>query len=119
VVVRSADPDATRALYGDKLGLRLALDRSFEERRVRLMFFRVGGVTVEIASRLDAAPETAAPDRLWGLAWRVPNVDAARARLCDLGFAVTEVRPGNKTGTRVCTVERGTCGVPTLLISPD
>jgi len=119
VVVRSADPEATRALYGDRLGLRLALDRSFEERRVRLMFFRVGGVTVEIASALGAPLDGAAPDRLWGLAWRVPDAAAARARLCDLGFAVSEVRPGNKAGTRVCTVERGTCGVPTLLISPD
>jgi catechol 2,3-dioxygenase-like lactoylglutathione lyase family enzyme len=119
VVVRSADPEATRALYGDRLGLRLALDRSFEERRVRLMFFRVGGVTVEIASALGAPPDGEAQDRLWGLAWRVPNADAARARLRDLGFAVSEVRPGNKAGTRVCTVERGTCGVPTLLISPD
>jgi catechol 2,3-dioxygenase-like lactoylglutathione lyase family enzyme len=119
VVVRSADPEATRAFYGDALGLRLALDRTFPERRVRLMFFRVGGVTVEIASALDAPVDAAAPDRLWGLAWRVPNADAARARLADLGFAVSPVRAGNKAGTRVCTVERGTCGVPTLLISPD
>jgi catechol 2,3-dioxygenase-like lactoylglutathione lyase family enzyme len=119
VVVRSADAEATRALYGDRLGLRLALDRSFEERRVRLMFFRVGGVTVEVASALGAEPDAAADDRLWGLAWRVPNADAARARLCDVGFRVSEVRAGNKAGTRVCTVERDTCGVPTLLISPD
>jgi catechol 2,3-dioxygenase-like lactoylglutathione lyase family enzyme len=119
VVVRSADADATRALYGESLGLRLALDRSFEERRVRLMFFRVGGVTVEIASALGAAPDPSAPDRLWGLAWRVPDADAARTRLVGDGFSVTPVRSGNKPGTRVCTVERDTCGVPTLLIGPD
>ncbi|HTO70057.1 MAG TPA: VOC family protein [Myxococcota bacterium] len=119
VVVRSAHPEATRELYGEKLGLRLALDRSFEQRGVRLLFFRVGGVTVEIASALDATPHGDAPDRLWGLAWRVPSADAARTRLADAGFQVSEVRPGNKPGTRVCTVEAGTCGVPTLLISPD
>jgi len=119
VVVRSPDAEAARALYGESLGLRLALDRSFEERRVRLQFFRVGGVTVEVASALGAPADPSAPDRLWGLAWRVPDADAARARLVGAGFPVTPVRSGNKPGTRVCTVERETCGVPTLLIGAD
>jgi catechol 2,3-dioxygenase-like lactoylglutathione lyase family enzyme len=119
VVVRSPDADAAQAYYGKSLGLRLALDRSFEERRVRLQFFRVGGVTVEVASALGAPPDPGAPDRLWGLAWRVPSADAARARLIEAGFSVTPVRSGNKAGTRVCTVERDTCGVPTLIIGPD
>jgi catechol 2,3-dioxygenase-like lactoylglutathione lyase family enzyme len=118
LVVRSADPEATRKLYGESLGLRLALDKSFEERGVRLMFFRVGGVTIEVASQLGAAPDSGAPDRLWGLAWRVPDADAARSRLVDAGFSVTPVRSGNKPGTRVCTVEGDTCGVPTLVIAP-
>jgi catechol 2,3-dioxygenase-like lactoylglutathione lyase family enzyme len=118
VVVRSADPEATRKLYGESLGLRLALDKEFPERRVRLMFFRVGGVTVEIASQLGGASDSAAPDRLWGLAWRVPDAHAARERLVEAGFPVTPVRSGNKPGTNVCTVERDTCGVPTLVIAP-
>jgi len=118
VVVRSPDPDATQRFFGESLGLRLALDRSFEERRVRLQFFRVGGVTVEVASQLGTPPDPAAPDRLWGLAWRVPDADAARERLVGAGFPVTPVRSGNKPGTRVCTVERDTCGVPTLVIAP-
>jgi catechol 2,3-dioxygenase-like lactoylglutathione lyase family enzyme len=118
VVVRSADPDATGRFYGESLGLRLALDRSFPDRKVRLQFFRVGGVTVEVASALGPAPDPAAPDRLWGLAWRVPDADAARARLLGAGVSVTPVRSGNKPGTRVCTVEQDTCGVPTLLIAP-
>ncbi|HKC49661.1 MAG TPA: VOC family protein [Myxococcota bacterium] len=116
VVVRSPDADAAQAFYGESLGLRLALDRSFPERGVRLQFFRVGGVTVEVASALGAAADPAAPDRLWGLAWRVPSADAARERLVEAGFSVTPVRSGNKPGTRVCTVERDTCGVPTLVI---
>ena len=61
VVIRSADPEATIAFYGDQLGLRLALDRTFEERGVRLIFFRVGGVTVEIAAQAGA--ELRAPMR--------------------------------------------------------
>lgn len=117
VVVNTSDPEAAIDLYGRKLGLRLALDRTFEKRGVRLLFFRVGGVTVEVAARLgDVRP---GPDRLWGLAYRCPDVDAARERLLKEGADVSEVRPGNKAGTRVCTVKADTCGVPTLLIGPD
>jgi catechol 2,3-dioxygenase-like lactoylglutathione lyase family enzyme len=116
-VVQTTDPEAALRLYGSQLGLRLALDRSFDARGVRLQFFRVGGVTVEVASRLAPAAEPA-PDRLWGLAWRVPDADRTRARLADAGFPVSAVRDGNKPGTRVCTVERDTCGVPTLMIAP-
>ena len=117
LVVRSPDADATQRLYRDSLGLRLALDKSFPERGVRLQFFRLGGVTVEIASQLGTASDPEAPDRLWGLAWRVADADAARERLVAAGFPVTPVRSGNKPGTRVCTVERDTCGVPTLVIA--
>jgi len=119
VVIRSPDADAAQKLYRESLRVRLALDKSFPERGVRLQFFRLGGVTIEIASLLAAAPDPAAPDRLWGLAWRVPDADAARARLVAAGFDVTPVRSGNKPGTRVCTVQRDTCGVPTLVIAPD
>ncbi len=118
VVVASADLEASRSLYGEGLGLRLALDRSFEARGLRILFFRVGGVTVEVVGRLGAAPEPEASDRFGGLAWRVPDAEAARERLAAAGFDVSEVRPGAKPGTRVCTVRRETRGVPTLLISP-
>jgi catechol 2,3-dioxygenase-like lactoylglutathione lyase family enzyme len=118
VLVASADLEASRSLYGARLGLRLALDRSFEARRLRILFFRVGGVTVEIVGRLGAAPEPDRPDRFGGLAWRVPDVEAARQRLVASGFDLSEVRPGAKPGTRVCTVRRETRGVPTLLIQP-
>ncbi len=119
VVVASPDLEGARRLYGELLGLRLALDRSFEARGLRMLFFRVGGVTVEVVGRLGASPDPAAPDRLDGLAWRTPDVDAARARLAAAELDVSEVRPGFKPGTRVCTVRDGTCGVPTLLIGPD
>jgi len=119
VVVQTRDAEATRAFYGDKLGLRLALDRTFENRGVRLMFFRVGGVTVEVASRLEPALDAAGPDRLWGLAWQVTDADAARARLADAGVAVSGVRAGHKAGTRVFTVEGETHGVATLVIEPS
>lgn len=120
VVVESGDLEAARTLYGDGLGLRLALDRSFEARGLRILFFRVGGITVEVVGRLgDAAGgEAGSRDRLNGLAWRVPDVEATQRRLAAAGVDVSEVRAGFKPGTRVCTVRAGTCGVPTLLIGP-
>jgi catechol 2,3-dioxygenase-like lactoylglutathione lyase family enzyme len=117
VVIMTADAEAGCALYRDALGLRLAFDRTFEQRRVRLLFFRIGGVTVELAAPLGAVPDADGRDRFWGISWRVPDIDAARARLAADGFDVSEVRPGNKSGTRVCTVRRETHGVATLLIA--
>ncbi len=49
----------------------------------------------------------------------LPDVLAAHRRLAEAGFDVSAHRPGFKPGTRVCTVRRETCGVPTLLIGPD
>jgi len=118
VVVASDDLEAARRFYGDALGLRLALDRRFEARGLRILFFRVGGVTVEVAGPLEP-PATAAPaDRFGGLACRVADVAAARARLVAAGWDVSPVRPGAKPGTQVCSVRAGTAGVPTLLIGP-
>jgi catechol 2,3-dioxygenase-like lactoylglutathione lyase family enzyme len=121
-VVRTSDADAAIALYRDGIGLRLALDRSFPEWGMRLVFLRVGAVTVEIAQPLQVSrsePELPkGTDRLWGLSWRVPNADAARARLVESGLDVSEVRVGRKADTRVVSVKDGTCGVPTLLIEP-
>lgn len=115
VVVQSADADASRALYGDALGLRLALDRTFEDWGVRLMFFRTGHLTVELAARLEQT-DTSAPDRFWGISWRVPDIDAAHARLVAAGFDVSEIRIGRRPGTRVATVRAETHGVATLVI---
>jgi catechol 2,3-dioxygenase-like lactoylglutathione lyase family enzyme len=121
-VVMTPEPDAAIALYRDRLGLRLALDRTFEGRGMRLLFFRVGGITVEIAAPVAGDPP-AAPggdsDRFWGISYRVPNAAAARARLAAAGFDVSEVRAGFKPGTQVCTVRGETHGVATLLIEPS
>jgi len=118
-VIRTRDPEATRALYADGLGLRLALDRRFEAWGVRLLFFRVGALTVEVAAALDAgAGSDPGGDRLWGLSWRVGDADAARERLAAAGLDVSPVRAGRKPGTRVFGVRDAPAGVPTLMIEP-
>ena len=118
VVVMSTDIEATRDFYADGLGIRLALDRSFEKRGVRLIFFRIGGVTIEIGGRLGAERNSQGRDRFAGLAWQVGELDAIRSRLLGDRFDVSEIRDGNKLGTRVCTVRDPVHGVPTLLIEP-
>lgn len=116
VVVRTEAPDAAIRFYGDQLGLRLALDKTFEQWGARLLFFRVGGVTVEIAAPAQATEQPASEDVCWGISWRVPDVEAARERVGAAGFDVSESRPGRRPDTRVCTVREPTCGVATLLI---
>jgi catechol 2,3-dioxygenase-like lactoylglutathione lyase family enzyme len=118
VVIATADPERAAALYGARLGLDMALDRSHPDWG-RLMFFRCGDLIVEVVQRLgkDSAAE-GAQDRIWGVSWRVADIEATRARLAAAGVEVSEVRAGRKPGTRVATVRGGTCGVPTLLVEP-
>ncbi len=116
VVVMTPDAAAAIALYGERLGLRLAFDRTFPDRGVRLLFFRVAGITVEIAAPLGAAGDG---DRFWGISYRVADIDAARARVAAAGFDISDVRTGHKPGTRVCTVRARTHGVATLFIEHE
>lgn len=118
VVINTPNPDRAAALYGARMGLRLALDRSNPDWDMRLMFFRVGQLTIELAHRLSAGVGTA-PDKLWGLSWRVPDIEAAHARLQSANFAVTSIRAGRRAGTKVFTVRDGTVGVPTLVLSAE
>jgi catechol 2,3-dioxygenase-like lactoylglutathione lyase family enzyme len=114
VVVATADPERAAALYGARLGLDMALDRSHPDWG-QLMFFRCGDLIVEVVHR-PGKDTDAARDRLWGLSWRVADADATRARLVSAGLDVSKVRTGRKPGTRVLTVRTGTCGIPTLLV---
>ena len=117
VVIATADPEGAAALYGARLGLDMALDRSHPDWG-RLMFFRCGDLIVEVTHKPGKAAETA-PDRLRGICWRVADIAATHARLVADGLDVSEIRAGRKPGTRVMTVRKGTCGVPTLLVQPS
>jgi catechol 2,3-dioxygenase-like lactoylglutathione lyase family enzyme len=114
VVVSTEDSERAAALYGARLGLDMALDRSHQDWG-QLMFFRCGDLIVEVVRRPVAGADLA-HDKLWGLSWRVADIDATRARLLADGIEVSEVRTGRKPGTRVMTVRSGTCGVQTLLL---
>ena len=116
VVVGTRHPERAAALYGARLKLDMALDRTNPAWGSRLMFFRCGDLIVEIAHRLNETGD--APDSMFGLSWRADDIDGARARLAATGLDVSEVRDGRKPGTRVFTVRDGHCGVPTLVLKP-
>ena len=114
VVISTEDPERAAALYGARLGLEMALDRSHQDWG-QLMFFRCGDLIVEIVRRPVAGADQA-HDKLWGLSWRVADIEATRARLVAAGVDVSEVRAGRKPGTRVMSVRSGACGIHTLLL---
>jgi catechol 2,3-dioxygenase-like lactoylglutathione lyase family enzyme len=114
VVVSSHQPERAAALYGARLGLDMALDRSQADWG-RLMFFRCGDHIVEVVQR-PGHTDPEVNDKAWGATWRVADIDAARARLVAAGVDVSEVRAGRKPGTRVMSLKSGTCNVPTLFL---
>lgn len=116
LVVNTPNPERTVATYGGRLGLHLALDRTAEQWNTRFLFFRLGGLTLEIINRLDDASDPSGPDSIWGLTWATDDLEAAHQRLSEAGVLVSDIRKGRKPGSRVFTVKSGTQDVPTLFI---
>jgi hypothetical protein len=115
VVIASANAEATAFTLAAQLGMDMRMDISRPEWDARLMFYRCGDLIVEVFQKLSG--EAPSPgDSLYGVSWRIADADAARARLLDRGFDVSEVRSGRRPDTRVLTVRSRTAGVATLLI---
>lgn len=110
VVIRTANIEATKAAYSTALGLRLALERDING--ARMLFFRVGGVTLEVIEDTNVGDTNA----FYGATYRVRDLVAAHARVQAAGFAISEIREGHKPGTTVFTVRDGTHNVPTLML---
>lgn len=117
LVINTPNPERAVANYGARLGLRFALDRTAEQWKTRFLFFRLGGLTLEIIHRLGEDQDPADPDAIWGLTWETDDLEAAHARLSASGHDVSEIRTGRKPGTTVFTVRDRTEGVPTLFIA--
>lgn len=116
IVLRSADADDCIRLFGEELGLRLALDQTVPEYGGRMVFFRHGKLTLEVIQPLRDPPEQ---DTLWGVTYLCRNINATVAALDRRGVALSAVRTGRKPGTRVATVRSHCLGLPTLLIASD
>lgn len=117
-VVLSADMEMTRQLWGNMVGARLALDRSFPERNTRILFFRLGDITIEVSGGAQQTEEgMGKPDRLWGIAWGVDSLAKTCERLQAAGVDISGPRTGIKPGTLVATAKgEHVHGVATLLI---
>ena len=121
VVVLTDDPERAIALYRDGIGLRLALDQTRPEWNARQLFFRTGGTTIEVVTKLDTKrsfePDSnlTGSDTLWGIAWETDDLVSAHKRLAQT-HGVSEPRDGRKPGTSVFTVKDRTNGVATLMI---
>lgn len=119
LVINTPDPVRAIAHYGGKLGIDLRLDRTFEKFGARMLFFKIGGLVLEIIHRHGADAPTQGDDKIWGITWAVDDIEAAHARMSRAGLEISEVRAGRKPGTKVFTVKNGTMSVPTLILASE
>lgn len=115
LVLRTADAQACIELFAVGLGLRLALDKSAPDWGGRMLFFRVGKLTLEV---IEPAEVETGKDHFWGIAYRCADITATSARLKSREIVLSDTRPGRKPGTNVATLKSHTLGIPTLLIEP-
>ena len=114
LVLRTNSAEACIAFFSQELGIRLALDKTVPEWGGRMLFFRTGGLTLEVIESNDKAHGNA----FWGLAYQCPDLEHTATALAARGVAISEVRAGRKPGTSVATVKSHCLGIPTLLIQP-
>jgi catechol 2,3-dioxygenase-like lactoylglutathione lyase family enzyme len=113
VVINTQDADNFIHIYKDVYKIRLALDKTIEHWKRRMLFFRTNATTIEVIEEKDKKESA---DELWGLAWEVDSIEDAHKRLVSNNVKVTPIKEGLKKGTLVATIKSHTCNVPTLLI---
>ena len=113
VVINTKDADDFISIYRDVYKIRLALDKTIEHWKRRMLFFRTNATTIEVIEDRDKKESA---DELWGLAWEVDSIKDAHKRLISNNVEVTPIKEGLKKGTLVATIKSHTCNVPTLLI---
>jgi len=113
VVINTQNADNFISIYRDIYKIRLALDKTIEHWKRRMLFFRTNATTIEVIEEKDKKESA---DELWGLAWEVDSIEDAHKRLVSNNVDVTPIKEGLKKGTLVATIKSHTCNVPTLLI---
>ncbi len=119
LVINTPNPDRAIAHYGARLGIRFALDRANEDWGARFMFFKLDDIVLEVIHRLGKNHDPSANDEIWGITWKVDDLEAHHERLQKAGVGVSEMRTGRKPGTRVFTVKSHSDGVPTLFLAAE
>ncbi len=116
LVLQTRDADDCIRLFAEQLGLRLALDQEVPEWGGRMLFFRLGKMTLEVIHNRKEPP---AKDLFWGITYHCKDIDLTIACLDEHGIAHSPIRAGRKPGTRVATVRSHCLGLPTLLLGPQ
>tara|TARA_B100001113_G_scaffold143346_1_gene117327 strand:- start:66 stop:659 length:594 start_codon:yes stop_codon:yes gene_type:complete len=112
LVIQTEVPDSLKDIFERKLGIRLALDKTFKEWAGRMLFFRLGGVTLEVIEGKDIEQNT----KYFGIGWHAENYNKCYNKLIDDGFSLSEIRKGRKEGTVVSTMKEPILNIPTILI---
>lgn len=115
IVLQSGDADDCIRLFRDELGLRLALDQEVPQWGGRMLFFRLGKMTLEIIHNLEKPP---AQDFFWGITYLCRDIEQTVVALDARGVVHSPIRDGRKPGTRVATIKSHCLGLPTLLVGP-
>ena len=113
VVINTNDADSFIDIYKDAFGIRLALDKTIEHWKKRMLFFRLSKTTIEVIEEKNDQETT---DTLWGLAWDVGSIEETHRRLLSEGVDITPIKKGIKDKTLVATINSHTHNVPTLII---
>lgn len=116
IIIYTPAIESLKNLLSDKLGIRLALDKTFNfgEKDTRMMFFRIGGVTLEVIENIDIKSIA-----FGGIGWHSDNIPSCHKRLMLSNFNLSEIRKGRKPGTIVSTVKDAPLMIPSIIIGLD
>ena len=112
LVIQTKDPDTIKEIFEGKLSIRLALDKTFKKWAGRMLFFRLGGVTLEVIEGKDIKQNS----EYFGIGWHADNYNKCYDDLINDGFRLSEIRAGRKEGTLVSTLKEPILNIPTILI---
>ncbi len=112
LVIQTEDPDTIKEIFEGKLSIRLALDKTFKKWAGRMLFFRLGGVTLEVIEGKDIKQNS----EYFGIGWHADNYNKCYNDLINDGFRLSEIRAGRKEGTLVSTLKEPILNIPTILI---
>jgi hypothetical protein len=118
VVVNTPDVErTTRALEGAGIERRRVRDMGEGDDAVRMGFFRLGEVILEVVESAESRTDPDAPARFWGLVVIVDDLeDFARGA----GDALGEVRDAVQPGRRIATVKRDAgLALPVAFMTPE
>jgi len=116
VVVYASEMESLKELFESKLGVRLALDQEFDfgQGKNRMMFFKIGGVTIEIVEDTKINKNSYS-----GIGWHCDSISLNHKRFSERGFSISPIRKGRKEGTLVSTIKDAPLSVPTIIIGSD